>query len=196
MKNKDHHIINELQTSFFSKGGRMPDEFNDLIKAFKDVYEDIKSSENRLPSNGVLYYVSEKLKESNYFNCERIVVNQNKNYCSKNKLELEIDLPNYTGKKKAFNPDIMSKDKKIIVEVEAGQAVDNYRFLKDLFESIIYTKCEYLAIAVRNIYSVYSKKKDKVTSSQYDYEVICDFMEWLFCSRVKVPLKGILIIGY
>jgi hypothetical protein len=43
-----------------------------------------------------------------------------------------------------------------VLEIEAGRAVDNNQFLKDLFEACVSEKVKYLAIAVR---LTYGKKK-------------------------------------
>ena len=78
------------------------------------------------------------------------------------------------------------KDGKIVVEVEAGQATENHRFLKDIFEACMMFDVEYLVLAVRNIY----RKHD-------DFQRIFTFLETLYISnRLQLPLKGILLIGY
>jgi hypothetical protein len=72
------------------------------------------------------------------------------------------------------------------LEVEAGRAVVNYQFLKDIFQACMMYGVEYLIIAVRNDY----QKKD-------DFQKVCVFLETLYISnRLSLPLKGILIIGY
>lgn len=44
------------------------------------------------------------------------------------------------------------KETKTVVEVEAGRALTNYQFLKDLFEACMMNKAEFLVVAVRNSY--------------------------------------------
>ena len=194
---KIEHITDIIQLSYFPENEAIPTQLEEIVHAFKMSYDVIKSPDKRLSSNGVLFEVSKHLSSSQLFEYEKIYLNSNGNYVAQKgkKLKLDVNLEHYSGKKREFNPDIMSKDGKIIVEVEAGQAVDNYRFLKDLYESMIYTTCEYLVICVRNAYSTFSKNGD-VKSTQYDFETISDFMKWLFLSRVSVPLKGLLVIGY
>lgn len=78
------------------------------------------------------------------------------------------------------------KKKKIVIEVEAGRAVTNYQFLKDLFQACVMSDVDYLVIAVRNIY-----RKNQ------DFEKVISFFNTLYASgRLILPLKGILIIGY
>jgi hypothetical protein len=72
------------------------------------------------------------------------------------------------------------------VEVEAGRAVDNNQFLNDLFEASVMVDVKYLAIAVRRIY-----RGDPNFDRCYTY------LDTLYSSdRWKLPLDGVLIIGY
>jgi len=50
---------------------------------------------------------------------------------------------------KKFFADAYHEDGKFVLEVEAGQGVVNYKFLKDLFQACVMPDVEYLAIAVR-----------------------------------------------
>ena len=58
---------------------------------------------------------------------------------------------------KKFEADAYSSKNSTIIEVEAGRAVVNFQFLKDLFEAIMMQGVDYLVIAVRTIYR---RKKD------------------------------------
>lgn len=87
---------------------------------------------------------------------------------------------------KYFEADALNPQNKTVVEVEAGRGVTNYQFLKDLFQACMMQEIEYLVIAVRNIYR-----------GQKDFETVILFLDTLYASnRLKLPLKGILIIGY
>lgn len=73
-----------------------------------------------------------------------------------------------------------------MVEVEAGRGVTNNQFLKDLFQACMMHNVEHLAIAVRNRYR-----------NSNDFERVVRFFDTLYASdRIKLPLKGILIVGY
>ena len=86
----------------------------------------------------------------------------------------------------SFNADGLSTDRKIVLEVEAGRAVDNHQFLKDIFQASMMIGVEYLVLAVRNNYR-----------GQEDFLIIYKFLETLYISnRIQLPLKGILLIGY
>ena len=87
---------------------------------------------------------------------------------------------------KSFNADAISEDGKIVIEVEAGRAVVNYQFLKDIFQACMMFGVEYLVLAVRNDYR-----------GTDDFRKVYSFLETLYLSnRVLLPLKGILLIGY
>jgi len=73
-----------------------------------------------------------------------------------------------------------------VVEIEAGRALDNYQFLKDVFQASLMCGVEYLVIAVRNNY--------RGTNT---FTRIAVFLETLYVSnRIHLPLHGILLIGY
>lgn len=76
------------------------------------------------------------------------------------------------------------------MEVEAGRGVVNNQFLKDLFQACMMDEVDYLAIAVRNVYTA-------AGVSNADFERVVTFFDTLFASnRMRLPLKGILILGY
>jgi hypothetical protein len=87
---------------------------------------------------------------------------------------------------KSFDADAYHAGNKIVLEVEAGRAVSNYQFLKDLFQACVMQDVDYLAIALRQDYR-----------GSNDFEKVAMFLETIFASsRLTLPLKGILIIGY
>lgn len=87
---------------------------------------------------------------------------------------------------KSFDADAYHPENKIVLEVEAGRAVSNYQFLKDLFQACVMQDVDYLAIAVRQDYR-----------GSNDFEKVAMFLETIFASsRLTLPLKGILIVGY
>jgi len=87
---------------------------------------------------------------------------------------------------KYFEADAFNKKTQTVVEVEAGRALMNYQFLKDLFQACMMAKVDYLITAVRNKYK-----------SSLDFKKISIFYDTLYTSgRLILPLKGVLIIGY
>ena len=87
---------------------------------------------------------------------------------------------------KYFEADAYNKNKKWVLEVEAGRAFTNYQFLKDLFHASVMYDVQYLYIAVRNDY----RGRD-------DFLKIKQFFDTMYASnRFSIPLEGILLIGY
>jgi hypothetical protein len=104
--------------------------------------------------------------------------------------EDKIVVPVLFGRKgkilKCFNADAHAPSKAWVLEVEAGRAVDNNQFLKDIFQACMMHDVLHLAIAVRNSY----RNSD-------DFAKVESFLETLYVSgRLQLPLKGILLIGY
>lgn len=156
-----------------------PDSFvQEVVSAFTPVSDIIDSSKSDLSSDNVLKCVSEGLVKCG-FRVEK----------SKQKIDM-ITVPVLFGRngtiKKYFQADAYRQSDGVVIEVEAGRGVLNYQFLKDLFEACMMADVRYLVVAVRNIY-----KKNR------DFETVETFFETLFASnRLKLPLQGILVIGY
>lgn len=87
---------------------------------------------------------------------------------------------------KTFDADAFHPKHGIVMEVEAGRAVANYQFLKDLFQACMMQEAKYLVISVRNNYRGNS-----------DFNSVINFFETLYASsRLQLPLHAITIIGY
>jgi hypothetical protein len=104
--------------------------------------------------------------------------------------EGKIDVPVLFGRKgkieKRFNADAYSARLGWVLEIEAGRAVANNQFLKDIFQACMMYDVLHLAIAVRNTYR-----------GSDDFAKVEAFLETLYVSgRLQLPLKGILLIGY
>jgi hypothetical protein len=102
----------------------------------------------------------------------------------------KIVVPVLFGRKgkilKCFNADAHADKKGWVLEIEAGRAVDNNQFLKDIFQACMMHDVQNLAIAVRNSYR-----------GSDDFTKIEGFLETLYVSgRIQLPLKGILLVGY
>ena len=87
---------------------------------------------------------------------------------------------------RTFDADAYHEGQGFVLEVEAGRAITNNQFLKDVFQASVMVDVKYLAIALRRIY------RDSA-----DFEKAHTFLETLYASdRLKLPLKGMLLIGY
>lgn len=167
-----------IQFQYFPKNKRISKDLQDIVDVFIDKYSLIYSPANELSSNAVLDIVSDGLTNLG-FDIEK-----------GKKQEDKIQIPVLFGKngimEKSFDADGYNENKKIVIEIEAGRAVTNYQFLKDLFQACVMSDVEYLVIAVRNIYR-----------NNPDFEKVITFFNTLYASgRLVLPLKGILIIGY
>ncbi len=164
-----------LNYQFFPKTQRMPNHLQQVVNAFAEIYSEIDSEKNTLKSNEVLATVTEPLSKLSF---------------SVEQQGSTIKVPVLFGRNgtiiKSFEADAYHCESKTVIEVEAGRALTNYQFLKDLFEACMMNDVEYLVIAVRNIYR-----------TSLDFEKIEQFFDTLYQSeRLKLPLSGILLIGY
>lgn len=167
-----------IKYQFFPRSRGVTNEIQKVIESFKAIESDIDSAMNNLVSNEVLAKVRPYLEKQGY----RVEIGKS--------TEEKIDVPVLFGRDniidKSFYADALSKDGRIVVEVEAGQATENHRFFKDIFEACMMFEVEYLVLAVRNIYRTHD-----------DFTRIYTFLETLYISgRLQLPLKGILLIGY
>jgi len=165
----------ELRFQFFPRSVGINNNVQRIIDCFSVAHKDICSPEHTLSSNEVL---REKLIEV------PMKVETGKTKGSKIPVPVLFGLNNKIDQH--FDADALSSDGTIVLEVEAGRAVDNYQFLKDIFQASMMYGVEYLVLAVRNDY----RKHD-------DFKKIYTFLETLYISnRLHLPLKGILLVGY
>ncbi len=167
-----------LQYQFFPRSNGMTDEIKSVIAAFKSIESEIDSSRIKLKSNSVLRTISPYLTKLGY----RVETGKGKN----EKIDVPVLFGVNNSVEKLFYADALSKDGRIVIEIEAGQALENHRFLKDIFEACMMFGVDYLILAVRNIYRKHN-----------DFQRIYSFLETMYVSnRIKLPLSGILLIGY
>lgn len=167
-----------IKFQFFPRSQGISQQIQNIISCFEIESEKIKSPDFNLSSNDVLEIIRPHLEKINFI-CETGKTRDKK-----------ISVPVLFGYDnridKSFNADAVSTDGKIVIEVEAGRAVDNNQFLKDIFQACMMFEVEYLVIAVRNDYR-----------GANDFNKIYTFLETLYISnRLHLPLKGILLIGY
>jgi len=168
----------EIEWQLFPKNLSCPEHLIKVVEAFNKNINSIDSASHDLHSDEVLACLFDNFINLGYS------VEESK------KKEGKIKIPVLYGKngklEKSFDADAYSKEFRTVIEVEAGRGFANYQFLKDLFEACVMTDIEYCVIAVRRIY----KKTE-------DFDKIVTFMDTLYSSsRLTLPLKGVLIIGY
>lgn len=167
-----------IRWMYFPKSNRPTSLALSVVSCFEAARDQIDSGEHRLKSNEVLERVRPQLIEVGFS------VEQGK------KAEEKISVPVLFGLngtlEKSFEADAYHESEGFVVEVEAGRAVSNNQFLKDLFQACVMHGVGYLSIAVRNNYR-----------GSNDFEVVIRFFDTLYASnRLTLPLQGLLIIGY
>ena len=167
-----------INWQYYPKRKEIPNHLKDVVDIFVLKQSVISSDNFTLNSNEVLENVSLNLLELNY------QVEVSKKAIDKIKVPVLFGM---NGKlEKYFDADAYNEDLKTVIEVEAGRAVTNYQFLKDLFQACMMHEVDFLVISVRNTYR-----------TNKDFQSVITFFDTLQASgRLILPLKGILIIGY
>lgn len=167
-----------IRYQFFPRSQGITPNIFQIIQCFEFCENQISSALHNHSSNEVLFYLKPYLEDANF------TVESGKT--KSEKIHVPVLFGNNNQIDKSFNADAVSADGKIVIEVEAGRAVDNNQFLKDIFQACMMFEVEYLVIAVRNNYR-----------GSDDFQKIFTFLETLYISsRLHLPLKGILLIGY
>lgn len=174
-----------INFQYFPRSRGVDKELQSIIDVFKHV-DETKDPDAHMASNKMLELLRPGLEELGF----RVEKGKGK--------EDNIPVPVLFGENneidKSFFADAQSYDGKIVLEVEAGRAVFNNQFLKDIFQACMMHEVEILVIAVLNEYHFKVKGKEHVSN---DFQTIKTFLETMYISnRLHLPLKGILIIGY
>jgi hypothetical protein len=149
-----------------------------VIEVFKKHEDVIDSSKQSLASNNVLVVLRESLAQAGF--------KVEKGYKIEDKIKVAVLFGRDGKLEKSFHADALHEDNKTVIEVEARRAVVNFQFLKDLFEACMMHNVEYSVIAVRRVYR-----------RKADFEIVNTYFDTLYATgRLKLPLKGILIVGY
>ncbi len=175
MKRRDFAVI---QWQYYPKSDAAPAIVDTVVSAFKAVSDSIDSSQHKLDSNGVLAAITTQLLDAGF----RVETGK--------KAADKIPVPVLFGLngqlEKTFDADAFHVEAGFVLEVEAGRAVANNQFLKDLFQACMMHDVTHLAIAVRNDYR-----------GSPDFDRVLRFFDTMYASnRLVLPLHGILIIGY
>ena len=167
-----------IRFQFFPRSHGITPDVKAVIQCFQKVENEISSEHLKLNSNDVLEVLRPHLEELEY----DVETGKTKNA----KIHVPVLFGYNNQIDKSFNADALSKDGRIVIEVEAGRVVDNNQFLKDIFQACMMFEVEYLIIAVRNDYR-----------GADDFMKIYTFLETLYISsRLHLPLNGILLLGY
>lgn len=167
-----------IRYQLFPRSVGLTEELRTVIACFEEVYDKIKSPENTLNSDGVLLHLRPLLEQVGF------TIETGKSKAEKIPVPVLFGLNNKIDK--SFSADGLSRDGRLVLEVEAGRAVANYQFLKDIFQACMMHGVEYLVLALRNDYR-----------GSDDFHRVYSFLETLYISsRLVLPLRGIILIGY
>ena len=167
-----------IEWQYYPAYERPSDALENVIKVFESNYDSIRSDKHTLNSNEVLKRLRDSLSEQQF----RVEVGKSRSQ--------RVEVPVLFGRNgkvaKYFDADAYNEKEKVVLEVEAGRGVTNYQFLKDLFQACVMKDVEYLIIGVRKNYR-----------GRKDFEVVVSFLDSLYANqRLKLPLRGVLILGY
>lgn len=167
-----------LRYQLFPRSVGLTIPLQQVVRCFEVVYDEIKSPDHGLNSDGVLGHLRPHLEQISF----RVETGKSKGM--KIPVPVLFGLNNHIDK--SFDADGLSADGTIVLEVEAGRAVVNYQFLKDIFQACLMHNVHYLVLGVRNDYRGHD-----------DFQAVHTFLETLYISnRLILPLKGIMVIGY
>ncbi len=167
-----------INWAYYPTASRPPDLVRTIVSVFEGATPDIESRKHELDSNAVLRKVGPGLTALGF------QVEAGK------KRGQRLSVPVLFGRngkvEKAFDTDAWHEAEGFVLEVEAGRAVANNQFLKDLFQACMMQGVRYAAVAVRNTYR-----------GSDDFNTVCRFFDTLYASsRLRLPLEGVLVVGY
>jgi hypothetical protein len=172
---------------YFPKNSRPPQVVLDVVKCFQEMGSQIDSivNDDRIgeegfdaSSNSVLSIMAPSLSNIGF----RVESGKR----SVDKIQVPVLFGENGRLEKTFDVDAYNHDERCVIEIEAGRAVSNYQFLKDIFQACLMADVDYLVVAVRQVYR-----------GGKDYHTVKTFLEALYSSgRLQLPLKGILLVGY
>jgi hypothetical protein len=170
--------MSKFRYQLFPRSFGINEQVEKAIKCFENNFDLIDSTKFNYSSNDVLEIVRDDLEVIGF------KIEKSKKQDHKIRVPVLFGLNNKIDK--YFDADGISEDLSIVLEVEAGRAYRNNQFLKDIFQACMMPSVEYLILAVRNTYA-----------GTDDFESIFAFIETLYVNgRLKLPLKGIVLIGY
>lgn len=166
----------------YPKSNEPSDLSKGVVRAFEEVEEQITSDSHKLISNEVLLLLRPGL-EGLGFEVE-----------TGKKADEKIFVPVLFGLNgqvdKSFDADAFHTSEGYVLEVEAGRAVVNNQFLKDLFQACMMHEVRHLGIAVRKLYTAGGRQSR-------DFDRVIAFFDTLYASqRITLPLDEVLIVGY
>ena len=173
---------------YYPKNQRITSHLNAVVEVFGRMEDHISDEKRTYKSNDILEICRPGLEEIGY-----LVEDMRR---GKDKY---IEVPVLFGRnnqlEKSFRADAFNDVERSVIEVEAGRGVLNNQFLKDLFQACMMQDVDYLTIGV--LFEYRTRKANGDYKVNRDFETVCKFFDALYSSdRLRLPLKGVLIIGY
>lgn len=163
---------------YYPKSRKAPPLALQVVEAFRSVSVEIDSAHHQLPSNGVLAHLAPLLVALGF------QVETGKALAQKIQVPVLFGLDGQF--EKSFEADAYHEAAGFVLEVEAGRGIVNNQFLKDLFQACMMHGVTEFAVALRKDYR-----------GTNDFERATRFFDTLYASnRLKLPLDGVLLVGY
>lgn len=163
---------------YFPESDPPPEHLVALVASFDNAQAVISSKDHQLSSNAVLALLRPGLLDLGF----RVEASK----AAADKIRVPVLFGRNGQIQKSFEADAYHEGTRTVLEIEAGRAVDNNQFLKDLFQACMMVNVDYLAVAVRTLYR-----------RNPDFERVVTFFDTLYSSRrLALPLAGVLVIGY
>ena len=141
-----------INWNFFPRSKACPDELKAVISVFQAVEKLIDSeTHEKQESNEVLARVTDGLLDLGF----EVEIGKK----GAEKIFVPVLFGTNGKVEKRFDADAWHRDWGIVLEVEAGRALMNNQFLKDIFQASMMHGVDYCIVAVRNIYQS-GKSKD------------------------------------
>lgn len=183
---------------FFPESTPCPQHLLVVVEAFRSAEPELRDAYERwapgagerLPSNTVLKMVGGVLSVAGY---------QVEGYGDPaGRIEVPVFWSENAAVAKSFSADALWTDsdgRQTVVEVEAGGAVANNAWRKDVMEACLMPFVDYLVIAVRNEYL--SAGPGGATRTGRDYETVSREVAAIYASEHwRLPLRGLMVLGY
>ena len=160
---------------YYPRNSKAPDHIIEVVNGFEAISKDIDSEKlgkkEQLSSNGVLEKLEPFLTSLGY-DVEKSKAAEDK-----------IRIPVYYGKNGtetvAYEVDAYLDSQKTVLEVEAGQATINYKFLKDFYEAL------YLNSRIKNkLFNWMGKNGSLLTEKAFFLYKYLNFSASLLLSRI------------
>ena len=170
---------------YYPKWSEPPDWAFDLVKVFSNNRVRLDSNMSHNKSDQALAIIRGDLESSGYV-------------VEKGEMEPTIRRPVHFGEfgvaDRTYQIDSYHSSLKIALEIEAGRSTRGNAVYRDIVQTSLLVGVDYFALAVPQKYSFKAGNR-KVTDPTY--EICKSIFDAIYSSeRLRLPLRGVLLIGY